>query len=185
MPESHTVIASETVSSVRAEDTLLAPFAGDLPAELHTGHTLINQEHRQVLMIIQRLRQVCPHFVEGKLCTSCSDEVSDTCQSGLMSLLGDLFAFILEHFRHEEKLMRESLMLSMDRELCDAHMEDHAEIATKVQEVVMGIDKGQTASMIRELDVLLHRWLNHHISLHSMMLGQWLEATGHDLAHHR
>jgi hemerythrin len=78
-------------------------------------------------------------------------------------------------FISEEKMMRDSLLVLVNRDLCDAHMEDHAVISGKVQQIVAALDPMQTPSLIRELDALLHRWLSNHISLHDMWLARWIE----------
>lgn len=55
-------------------------------------------------------------------------------------------------------MMRDSLLVLVNRDLCDAHMEDHAAISSTVQQIVAALDPMQTPSLIRELDALLHRW---------------------------
>ena len=92
-----------------------------------------------------------------------------------MSLLGDLLAFIMDHFQTEEKLMRDSLMVLVDRDLCQAHMEDHAAISGKVQQIVAALDPMHTSALIRELDALLHTWVTHHVALHDLWLMRWVE----------
>ena len=96
-------------------------------------------------------------------------------------MLGDLLAFILEHFRTEDEIMRDSLMLMVDREVCQAHMEDHAAISGKVQEIVAALDPMTTVVLIRELDALLMRWVGNHIALHDILLVRWLERDGSSL----
>jgi len=105
------------------------------------------------------------------------------CENGLIGLLGDVFAFILDHFKTEEAVMRESLLIVADREMCQAHMEDHAEIAAKVQEIVSALDSVHIVSRIRELDALLARWMTNHVALHDMMLSRWVMRDDSLLRH--
>ena len=70
--------------------------------------------------------------------------------------------------------MRDSMLLVIDRDVCQAHMEDHAEIAAKVQEIVSALDSHHVVSRIRELDALLARWVTNHIALHDMLLSRWI-----------
>jgi len=148
----------------------------DLPAALDTGNYLIDDEHRLLLGIMQDLRRVCIDPVGLVTCSGCQANRQNSCEQEIVGLLGDLFAFILEHFSSEERIMRDAMMQVTDKELCDAHVEDHAAIAQKVQEIVSRLDSEQTVRRIRELDSLLARWIEHHIGLHDLMLVRWLNS---------
>jgi len=89
-------------------------------------------------------------------------------------MLGDVFAFILDHFKTEEMVMRDSLLLMVDRDVCEAHMEDHAAISSAVQKIVSSLDSQHIVSRIRELDALLARWETNHIALHDLILSRWI-----------
>jgi hemerythrin-like metal-binding protein len=147
---------------------------GELPPELLTGHRLIDFEHRFLVSSIANLQRVCIDYQTYADCQSCGQDRRAHCEGELIGLLGDVFAFILEHFKNEESIMRESLLLTVDREVCQAHMEDHAAIAAKVQEIVSSLDRSHTVSRIRELDALLARWMTNHIALHDMLLSRWI-----------
>lgn len=147
---------------------------GELPPELVTGHRLIDFEHRFLVSSIANLHRVCIDYQAYADCQSCGLDRRASCEGELIGLLGDVFAFILEHFKNEESIMRESLLLTVDREVCQAHMEDHAAIAAKVQEIVSSLDRSHTVSRIRELDALLARWMTNHIALHDMLLSRWI-----------
>lgn len=150
-----------------------------LPPALLTGHKKVDFEHRHLLSSIQNVRRVCDDLAGRRDCTACHQNRQDCCENDLVSLLGDLLAFILDHFRHEEAIMRESLLLAIDRQVCEAHMEDHAAISAKIQEIVARIDRGRVVTLLRDLDALLASWINNHIHLHDMILADWLER--HDV----
>jgi hemerythrin-like metal-binding protein len=147
---------------------------GHLPPELVTGHKLIDFEHRFLVSAIANLRKVCIDHKAFSDCSGCGHASRDRCESQLIGLLGDVFSFILDHFKTEEGIMRDSLMLMVDRDVCQAHMEDHAEIAAKVQEIVSALDSMHVVSRIRELEKLLARWMTNHIALHDLMLSRWI-----------
>ena len=147
---------------------------GELPPELVTGHKLIDFEHRFLVSSIADLQRVCIDHEAHANCLGCSPEQRVKCEGNLICMLGDVFSFILEHFKNEETIMRESLLLTVDRDVCQAHMEDHAAIAAKVQEIVSSLDRLHTVSRIRELDALLARWMTNHIALHDMLLSRWI-----------
>lgn len=148
---------------------------GDLPPALVTGHQLIDFEHRHLLGCITSLRRVCDDQLGRHQCGDCGEAKRNRCEGNLVGMLGDLLAFILDHFKTEEGIMRDSLLLMVDRDLCEAHMEDHAAISGKVQEIVAALDPMKTVSLIRDLDGLLLRWITHHIALHDMLLARWVD----------
>ena len=151
-----------------------AVAAGDLPAQLVTGHPLIDTEHRFLINAIANLRRICLDQVALKSCIACGKPMQERCEGNLIGLLGDIFSFILDHFKNEESIMRDSRLVIVDREVCQAHMEDHAEIAAKVQEIVSALDSQHVVSRIRELDALLSRWVTNHVVMHDLLLSRWV-----------
>lgn len=149
-------------------------MTGELPPELITGHKLIDFEHRFLVSAIANLRKVCMDHKAFSDCSGCGSVLQAACENQLIGMLGDVFAFILDHFKTEESIMRDSLMIMVDRDVCQAHMEDHAEIAAKVQEIVSSLDSLHIVSRIRELDALLERWITNHIALHDLLLSRWI-----------
>lgn len=105
------------------------------------------------------------------------------CENQLVAMLGDVLSFILDHFKTEETIMRDSLMRMVDRELCEAHVEDHAAISSKVQEIIAKLDPMNSVALIRELDVLLSRWIVNHIALHDVLLVRWVQREDSVLRH--
>lgn len=163
------------LASAVAEDVSTAYGGAELPAELVTGHHLIDFEHRMLLGCISTLRQVCTDFSTREDCGGCAASSRLQCEGNLVSLLGDLLAFIIDHFQTEEQLMRDSLLLMVDRDLCEAHMEDHGAISGKVQQIVAALDPMRNTILIRELDTLLSSWISHHVLLHDLWLARWLQ----------
>lgn len=148
---------------------------GPLPAALETGHKSIDFEHRQLLACMIAARSVCEDLSGFKDCASCIEARRSLCENELVRLLGDLLSFILDHFKTEEEIMRDSLLIMVDRDLCEAHMEDHAAISLKIQQIVASLDSLHTVSLLRDLDCLLGQWITNHITMHDMMLMRWVE----------
>lgn len=153
----------------------------DLPPELQTGHKHLDAEHALLMNSIAALRRVCLDQIRFRHCGNCDQARYAQCEGNLVSLLGDLLAFILDHFRTEEAIMRDSLMIMVDRDVCEAHMEDHAAISSKIQEIVVALDRISLVARIRELDSLLVRWVSNHIQMHDMLLVRWLDRDGASL----
>lgn len=169
-----TLPAPSLVTDV-AKEAALTYHCQPLPAALITGHQTIDFEHQMLLNSMSTLRQVCSGFTLRRDCSTCPADSRADCENSLISLLGDLLVFMMDHFRTEEQLMRDSLLVMVDRDLCEAHMEDHAAISSKVQQIVAALDPMQTPSLIRQLDTLLHNWVSHHVVLHDLWLARWVE----------
>ncbi len=148
----------------------------DLPPALDTGNALIDDEHRLLLSVMRNVRSICLDPARFSDCLTCPTTRQAVCERDLVGMLGDLFSFILDHFSTEERIMRDSMMLLTDHDLCEAHVEDHAAIAQKVQEIVSRLDTEHTVERIRELDDLLARWIENHIGLHDLMPVRWLNS---------
>lgn len=149
--------------------------ACELPSELITGHRAIDAEHYQLMVGMANLRTVCSFQLRAPDCKACEEARRGACENSLVALLGDLLSFVIEHFRNEEQIMRDSLLLMIERDLCEAHMEDHAAISSKVQQIVASLDPLRTVVLIRELDTLLTRWISNHIIMHDQLLVRWVE----------
>lgn len=145
-----------------------------LPPELDTGHRVLDAEHRQLLACMTATRQVCLDLRQFHSCQGCMPARRQQCETALISVLGDLLSFILDHFMTEEQVMRDSLLLVLDREVCEAHIEDHAAISSAVQRLVSVLDKRVTVQLLRELDDLLGRWITHHVRMHDILLARWV-----------
>lgn len=165
--------ASSLVSKIVVEhSTVLAP---ELPAALETGFAAVDAGHSQLLACMRTLRSLCDGIYSRSDCGGCALGQRRHCDGNLVGLLGDLLAFILEHFQTEEAAIRDSLLQIVDRDLCEAHAEDHAEISAKVQEIVCALDQQRTVVLVRELDQLLHRWLQNHVQMHDLAVARWMQ----------
>jgi len=169
---------------IQAKDLVFMPLA-EVPSALVTGNALIDEEHRLLLGIMKRVRQICVDPEHLRDCGACGQAKQAACEKDLISQLGDLFAFILDHFTTEERIMRDALLQLTDQAQSEAHVEDHAAIAEKVQQIVARLDHNQVVQRIRELDALLATWIENHIGMHDMMLvralasqGEWSFYTG-------
>ena len=145
----------------------------NLPAGLNTGNAELDFGHAQLLACIASLRKLCA-YPTNSTCNTCNGAQRGRCESSLIGLLGDLLIFILDHFQAEERAMRESMLYMVDRHVCEAHMEDHAQISHKIQQIVSAIDPSKTVVLVRELDHLLERWVTHHTVLHDQALERWM-----------
>jgi hemerythrin-like metal-binding protein len=147
---------------------------GQLPPALVTGNQLIDSEHCFLISALADLGKVCVDQASVKDCSACGLVRQRCCEELVVDMLGDLIAFVLDHFRTEEALMRDSLLLMVDRFACEAHMEDHAAISARVLEIVSSLDPLRIVSRIRELNGVLSCWTVNHIARHDQFLLPWI-----------
>jgi len=143
---------------------------------LLTGNRTIDLEHQELFAALNAARAICLNSQSSLAsCANCNAPRHQHCEHALVDVLGRVLSFVLDHFKTEESIMRDSLLLMIDRELCQVHMEDHAGISAMVERMVRELDSTQTVSLVRELDQLLMRWIAQHIATHDVALVNWIE----------
>lgn len=147
------------------------PFPG-WATQLLTGNPEVDSEHRLLLNAITRLRNVCSDYDQRTECSGCSRARVADCNHDLVDTLGDLLAFLVDHFFAEEQAMKKFGLTSKNKELCDRHKEDHALISDTVLRIVAALDSPRTVMLIKQLQSVLDTWLKHHIELHDAALLQ-------------
>jgi len=141
-----------------------------------TGHVRIDAEHAELRRRIGGLRAVCGEIARpDAACPACRPARRGDCEQGMVLALSGLIAFIFDHFVGEEGIMHDSLMSSLERELCQEHMEAHATISAEVQRIVGGLTPTTTLDGIRQLEALLLDWLEQHVPGYDQFLVDWLE----------
>lgn len=163
---------------VPGENALATPApagAEELPPELACGNRLIDEEHRSLLESIDHLKRVCSDYRTVVDCQSCSDEHRRGCEHKLLRMLGDIIEFIIEHFEHEETLMRRTLLPIMNEPAYKEHVEAHANISAGVIGILSSLTPDITVEKIRDLELSLHGWLIGHIYQHDLPLADWLK----------
>lgn len=149
--------------------------AGGVPIVVQTGHRDIDREHAELFAALERARTICLDTQAFSSCATCSPACRSACERDLIDVLGTLLGFVLDHFKSEESIMRDSLLMMIDRDLCLMHMEDHAAISSLVERLVGGLDATPTVLLLRDLDSLLGGWMAQHIATHDVALVNWVE----------
>lgn len=139
------------------------PFPGWAP-RLLTGNSEVDCGHRLLLNAFERLSRTCSALERQ------ADAAVGIAMDEFVDLLGDLLAFLVDHFHAEEKLMKTCGLTVAEKDLCDRHMEDHAAISETVLRIVSTLDTPQTVPLVRQLHAVLEDWLEHHIAIHDAEL---------------
>jgi len=156
---------------------VVAPAAPDslMAVEFLTGNLMIDADHQQLHGLLKATRSICLDMIAHRNCAACSQDRHDHCEKQLLKLLGDLLSLILEHFKTEESMMRESLLVMVDRLQCELHMEDHAAISSRIERAIAALDTLPTVDLLREIERVLGSWVMNHVVTHDMALVNWIE----------
>lgn len=145
------------------------------PGGLACGNRLIDSEHRALLERIDNLKRICSDYHPQACCQSCSAEHRRECESKLLGMLGEVIEFVIEHFEHEEALMRRTLLPIMNAAAYDEHVEAHADISAAVIGILSSLSPEITVEKIRDLEQSLYGWLVGHIYQHDLPLADWIK----------
>jgi len=108
-----------------------------------TGHAVVDKEHQEIFALVQKVLDAA--FTSRK-------EKIDTA-------INFLVGYTLEHFRHEERLMRES-----EYPLRAQHEAQHKAFAASVTELKKKIDaSGDTIPISSEVNATVVDWLVDHV----------------------
>ena len=155
---------------------LLQVLQGDqLPADFLTGNLVVDTEHQRLYALLRSAHHICIDMDGYRDCSGCLRSRRGHCDGSLLKLLGDLLSFSLDHFRTEEGLMRDSLLIMVDRLQCEEHIEDHAAMSSRIERIIAALDDRHTVELLREVNEVLANWVMTHIRTHDVRLVSWIE----------
>lgn len=137
-----------------------------VPAFPFTGNEKLDSEHAYLLGIHDRARSICTHAATD--CTRCDEPQRHSCTTIAVDLLTDAIKFMVDHFRHEEELIRRHAT----PEEADAHLQSHAEISRHMSQLVSDYEDNNTAMCLYRLAETLRAWLVQHVVEHDMPIAR-------------
>ena len=138
----------------------------------------IEAEHRLLGEKLAAVVRLCPERESRNDCHGCPHAHSDQCSTSLQDMVGDLLAYMVSHFRHEEALMRNWGLMNQARDLCDRHMEDHGDIAQSFGELASALHGDNPLPRVRDIHSMLLGWLGPHIDEHDHPMLELLAKAG-------
>lgn len=123
---------------------------------LSVGCEEIDQEHRTLFDLAERLHRA---MLDGQ-----GRQVLERC-------LGELSAYTLSHFAHEESLMRRRSYSGLP-----AHAEEHQSFRLRVQSLNERLRIGETTMTMEALQMMAE-WLTQHVSVSDRKIGVSLGDT--------
>lgn len=132
-------------------------IAGNLPPLPLTGNTQIDEEHARLSDILHRTLSLCR--VSYPECTRCAPDTQRHCTDSAIDLITDALKFMVDHFRHEETLLRQQAHTPE----IQAHLDNHAELSRRMSHLIGDYEDNNTALCLFRLVETLHVWLHKHI----------------------
>jgi hemerythrin-like metal-binding protein len=145
-----------------------------LPSSLRTGVALIDKEHEYLLDLVDRLKRMCNYGPDD--CEKCGYEKWKGCDGMVCDMMGELLIYMLEHFRHEEKLMTDAPSI-----LKELHIEDHANLSKHLADALRNNDPGRTLLRPSDLENEISQWLGRHITKHDVPFSTYFASANADL----
>lgn len=136
----------------------------DLPAIPATGNDLIDRDHTLLQNILRQARSLCREGTPD--CRQCSPKRQQECITGAIDIVTDALKTMIEHFRHEESLMRHYTSPAATEE----HIQAHADISHRMSQLIADFADNNTAMFLHRLSETLHAWLRHHVVEHDLPL---------------
>ncbi len=109
-------------------------------SELDTGISEIDQQHKQIMVLINRLQ----------------DARDSGDREGILAVVNDLVDYTVSHLDFEE-----SMLEKVQYEFLGGHKKVHTLLVRNVKGIQQRIQAGE--DVVHELHSLLHRWLLNHI----------------------
>lgn len=125
---------------------------------MQVGHPVIDAQHEQIFEWLAQLEQACSQGPGGVF---------------IGVSLGNLHAYVAEHFETEERLMRR-----IGYPYIDQHHQLHEELGEQVRRLSAEFQKAQPGLSVERIQ-LLRTWLVVHINQVDAELSQYI-ATAHE-----
>ena len=130
----------------------------------------IEAEHHLLGEKLVAVVHLCPTHESRTDCHGCPHALSHQCSNTLQDMVGELLAYMVSHFHHEEALMRRWGLLTHARDVCDRHMEDHGDISQAFRELAKTLHGHNPLPQVRKLQSLLNAWIGPHMMEHDQPL---------------
>jgi hemerythrin len=127
--------------------------------EYSIGHNVIDCQHRRLFTLVETFER---------------HRLDDGAREAIAGLLQNLADYVDTHFQTEERLMS-----SLSYPLLDIHRAQHADLAERVQEMIIDAKTG-VQPLSDDLSLFLARWLSLHINNHDRIFSQWCDLNEAD-----
>lgn len=130
----------------------------------------IGEEHALLHAHLHALVTDCAQLNSSEQCCNCKQGKVASCAERALQHVGELLAYMVGHFRHEELVMRRFNLPVTNPALFDNHVQDHGRLSEELSNLASELDDGNPLPQLRQLHTLMSDWLHQHISEHDNRL---------------
>ena len=131
--------------------------------EIAEEHALLRAHLHTLIIDCTKLQATDP----GCLCAT---EITAHCFDRALQHVGELLAYIVNHFRHEEVVMRQFDLPVSNPAMFEEHTREHAELSEGFSRLASEIDDKNPLPQLKQLHALMDSWLHQHILVHDKQL---------------
>lgn len=135
-------------------------------------------EHEVIESRVALLSVLCNAPKERTSCSGCAASQPQRCAEGIIESIGALLAYMVEHFRNEERGMQAFGYAAEKKAEYAAHISDHSAISDFFNRIVSQFDDRNPRPQVDEMRQLLRKWLSAHILDHDRLVVSYLQQLG-------
>ena len=135
----------------------------------------IGEEHALLKAHLHALIEDCARLNGAEHRCECTADDTAGCADRALQHVGELLAYVVTHFSHEEKVMRQFNLPALNRPMYDEHVQEHARLSEGFSRLASAIDERNLLPHLKQLHDLMDRWLQKHILVNDNAL---LSAIG-------
>lgn len=143
----------------------------ELSEQPRTGIAAIDLEHVHLLEFESRLINFCANAARDG--AHCGAEKLEQCNEAVTELFSEILVFMVEHFRHEEKLMA-----GLPADFVIGHRLAHSEISRSFSRLAYRDEQQPLLAMPDDLSRIIGAWLRDHIREWDLPLATLLHERG-------
>jgi hemerythrin len=133
------------------------------PDEFVTGNAAIDEEHRQLRLLLAEVQGICAEYDRKDTCAGCSEGKVANCERQLIACLTEILGFMIEHFRGEECILKARCQTEVEKGHFAQHVEAHVDLIERAATVTTLDDLERTVRHIADAVAILDHWLTDHI----------------------
>lgn len=144
---------------------------------INVGNPEIDEDHHALAQLIHKVANVCKCSLRSVCdCDNCPESKPIDCFDSLVEIGHEIMLRMIEHFHHEEELMKSLRRNRVTRDHCVAHKQEHVNFSTRYNQAVSKINANRPVVGLRTLETFIIDWVRSHVLEYDMKLAALLET---------
>ena len=160
-----------------------APVVETGIGDIDVGNPEMDRDHQALARLIEKVGDVCRHSHSSDPecnCDKCPEGKPKLCFDALTDIGHEIMVQILDHFHHEDELMKSLPRDRSTREHCAEHRREHVRFSSRYNKAVAQIDARHPVIGLRTVNAFIFDWIRGHILEYDMKLATLLKVRSQD-----